>query len=893
MAIAPGTRLGPYVVNSLIGVGGMGEVYQATDTNLSRSVAIKVLPDSMAADADRVARFDREAKTLAALSHPNIALIYGVERSDRQLALIMELVDGETLADRISSGPIPVDEALAIAKQIAGALEAAHEQGIVHRDLKPANIKLRPDGQPKVLDFGLAKAMDSVADGATMAITSPALVTGAGLILGTAAYMAPEHAKGRSVDKRADIWAFGVILYEMVTGKPLFAGETVVETLAAVVTKAPDLSLAPAAVRPLLQATLEPDPRRRLRDIGDAFRFLELAPPQPVSRARQSRALMTGLGAAAVLASLLAAFIWIQRPSPPNSEPLRLQINFPPGASPDAGMALSPDGRRLAFFVVDPKGQRSVWVRELDSFEARPLPGTENVFTVPLFWSYDSRSLGFVSERGVQRVNVVGGGDPAVISSLGEIGADWSADGTIIFGTNPAARAGGGGGLFRVAAGGGEAVPVTVVDTARGEYAHHHPRFLPDGRRFLYLRTMRPQDRSGIYVGSLDTTPENQSTDRLLATEYGPVFFVPSPGRTSGLLFFQRDNMLLAQPFDPERVALTGEPIQVASPVGVFIDRALFYVSRGGTILYTTSATALTRQLTWVDRGGKVLNTVGSTATLNEAALSPDGTQAAVAIPDLLSSSARIDLWIWNLVRGTQTLFASGDAQFGPVWSADGTRLVFTNGNALYERPRTALEDARLISRATPGDQIRSTSWSADGRFILVNRENPQAGRDIWAVSRADGTAAPLIVTPAVERDAQFSPDGKWIAYTMIDSSGQNVYVTGVDASSQTLRAGGGPWRVSAGGGRDARWRADSRELYYAGPESMMSVPVFTDAGFAVGAPTALPAFSTTAGVLGGRLGFVDVSADGKRFLDARSVDVPTTRAPANVLLNWKPIAPR
>jgi Tol biopolymer transport system component len=282
---------------------------------------------------------------------------------------------------------------------------------------------------------------------------------------------------------------------------------------------------------------------------------------------------------------------------------------------------------------------------------------------------------------------------------------------------------------------------------------------------------------------------------------------------------------------------------------------------------------------------------VGSTATLNEAALAPDGTHVAVAVPDLLSSSARIDLWIWNLVRGTQTLFATGVDSFGPVWSADGTRMVFTNGNAVYERPLTALEDARLILRAPTGDQIRSTGWSPDGRFILINRQNPQAGRDIWAVSRADGTAVPLIVTPGVERDAQFSPDGKWIAYTVVDSSGQNVYVTGVDASSRTLKVGGGPWRVSPGGGRDPQWRADSRELYYAGSESMMSVPVFTDSGFTVGQPTALPAFSTTAGAFGGRLGFVAVSADGKRFLDARAVDAPTTRAPANVLLNWKPPA--
>ena len=889
MTLTPGARLGSYEIAAAIGAGGMGEVYRATDSRLKRVVAIKVLPAAVAADADRLARFQREAEVLASLNHPNVAAVYGLEKTPDCTALVMEFIDGDDLSQRIAGGAIPMDEALAIAKQIAAALEAAHEQGIVHRDLKPANIKVRPDGSVKVLDFGLAKAMEpAVADGATAAITSPAL-TGVGTILGTAAYMAPEQAKGRSVDKRADIWAFGVILYEMVTGKPLFAGDTVVETLAAVVTKAPDLSLAPAAVRPLLRATLESDPRRRLRDIGDAFRLLETTTPRSEPIARQSRALVVGLALAAIAALVVAGFAWTRPPAAQASAPLRLQINFPPGASPDAGMALSPDGRRLAFIVVDPKGLQSVWMRELDSFEARPVPGTENVQTVPLFWSHDSRWLAFVSDGGLQRVNVVEGGDPVVVRPGGEIGGDWNAEGSIIFGTNPANRDGGRGGLFRVPAAGGDLVPLTVVDTARGDYAHHHPTFLPDGRRFLYLRTARPQERSGIYLGSLDTKPENQSTERLIATEYGPVFFVQSPDSASGLLFFLRDNVLLAQRFDPERVALSGDPIRVASPVGSFIDRALFSVSRGGTIVYTTSATALTRQLAWVDRDGKVLNSVGSAATLQEVALSPDGASAAVAIPDLLSSSARTELWIWNLARGTQTLFSIGTGVFAPVWSADNTRLAFTDGNNLYERPVTALEDARLIFRAAPGDQIRPTAWSPDGRIILVSRENPQAGRDIWAVSRADGKATPLIFTPAAERDGRFSPDGKWVAYTGVDASGQNVYVTGVDNSSGTVKVAGGPWRVSSGGGRNPIWRADSHEIHYEGPESMMAVPVFTDAGFTVGSASVLPAFTTTTRMLATRTGFIDVTADGKRFLVARSVDAPTTRAPVHVLLNWRP----
>ena len=562
-------------------------------------------------------------------------------------------------------------------------------------------------------------------------------------------------------------------------------------------------------------------------------------------------------------------------------------------------MALSPDGKRVAFVMVNAQGERSAWVRDLDSFEARPVRGAENTLTNPLFWSDDSRWLGFSSGNAVRKANVVEGGDPIPIVEGGQIGASWNADGTLVYGTNPGRNSGGA--IFRVPAAGGEPTPLTVVDTARGEVAHHHPTFLPDGHRFLYLRAARPQERSGIFVGSLDKKPEEQSPERLIATAYGPVFFVQSRTSAGGLLFYLRDNTLMAQPFDPDRVALAGDPIAVASPVGSFIDRALFYVSRHGTIVYTTSATVLTQQLTWFDRRGTVLSTVGAPATLSNVALSADGTKAVVVKIDLASASFRRELWIWDLVRGTQTVFASGAGAYRAVWSPDNTRLAFAaDFTELYERSVTGLDEPRLLLRGTPNDQLQPTSWSPDSRVILFSRQNPQTGTDIWALSRGEKDPVPLIQTRAAEGDARFSPDGKWIAYTVSEAPGQSeVYVTAVLATAPTLKVGGGPWRVSSGGGGNAHWGADSREIYYEGPQSTMVVPVVTDAGFAVGPATPVTGVETTAGAGGtgagspaSRMELVDVSADGKRLLFTRPVgNTGTTRAPVNVLLNWSPPA--
>ncbi|MBD0324707.1 MAG: PD40 domain-containing protein, partial [Aldersonia sp.] len=515
------------------------------------------------------------------------------------------------------------------------------------------------------------------------------------------------------------------------------------------------------------------------------------------------------------------------------AEVLRLQINLPPNAQPDVAMQLSPDGRRLAFVVVGEDGSRNAWIRDLETLDARPLRGAENLATSPIFWSPDSRWLAFSVAGELRRVNVVDGGDPVAIAPAGQIGAGWNAEGTIVFGTNPGPW--GSGALYRVSATGGERVQVTKVDPARGEYAHHHPQFLPDGRHFLYLRATRPESRSGIYVGSIDSSPDQQSTEQLIATPYGPVFFMRAGADGDGLLLYLRNTTLMAHRFDPGRLALSGDPMPVASPVGSFIDRALFSVSEDGTIVYTSSANVLTRQLTWVDATGVVLSTIGAPAVLSDVVLSRDGTRAAATILDLDSPSARNELWVWDLARGTQSLLSDqSQPPSSPAWSFDNTRLAFAvsteSGPEVYERSASGLEDARLLLRATDGGRVEPTSWSPDGQFILLTRESVETGADIWALSRETGMAAPVIRTSSTERDAQFSPDGRWIAYRVTDGDGQpQVYVTAVQATSPALRVGGGPWRVSNGLGQFPRWRADGREIYYAGPASIVAVPVFTD----------------------------------------------------------------
>ena len=614
MSLAPGTRLGPYKVTAQIGAGGMGEVYRATDTNLARQVAIKVLPEAVAADAERLTRFDREAKTLAALNHPNIAAIYGLEKSAGTTALVMELVEGPTLADRIEKGPIPIDEALPIAKQIAEALEAAHEQGIIHRDLKPANIKVRPDSTVKVLDFGLAKAMESAGSSAVNTsraptITTPAM-TQAGMILGTAAYMSPEQAAGTPVDRRADIWAYGVILWEMLSGQRLFGGDTVVHTLADVLRRSIEFDKldVPAPINTLLRRCLDRDAKTRLRDIGEArvaiAKYL-IDPASGTEVPRRPRPIYRWVAwaAAAVLATIaLGIGGWVFRQTPPGSLS-RFEAPLPENVTPYDEVSVSPDGRRLVFAAIAPDG---LWLRDFDALEWRRLPGTEGASTP--FWSPDSRYVGFTVDTKVRKVDTTGG-PPETVASLPNTshgtGGTWNQNGDIVLGSW---GGGSGGPLWTVSQAGGSARAVTQVDVSKGEFVHTWPTFLPDGKHFLYFRS-GPPDVEGMYVGSLDVDAVDQSRQRILTTSVPAVY-------ANGYVFFPRAGTLMAQPFDARRLELHGVPVPVAQDVQItWYSTGVFSVSGNGVLAYRTASASGTFQLAWVDRQGKTLSTFGPPGT--------------------------------------------------------------------------------------------------------------------------------------------------------------------------------------------------------------------------------------------------------------------------------------
>ena len=853
----------------------MGAVYRATDTGLDRQVAIKVLPDAFAQDAERLVRFEREAKTLAALNHPHIAAIYGLERSSGTQALVMELVEGDDLSQRIARGAIPLDEALSIAKQIAAALEAAHEQGIIHRDLKPANIKVRADGSVKVLDFGLAKAMEPAAgDGATAAITSPAL-TGVGTILGTAAYMAPEQAKGRGVDKRADIWAFGVILYEMVTGRPLFAGETVMETLAAVVTKAPDLTLAPTAVRPLLRATLESDPRRRLRDIGDAFRLLDTPPPHaeppPSSPARSVRVWQ---GVAVLMAAIaLGIGAWVFRLTPAGS-PGRFEA---PGPEKEAlsYVSVSPDGRTLAGTAL----ATGVWLRDLDALEWRRLPGTEGASS--LFWSPDSRYVGFiVGGNTLRRVDTTGG-PPETLTSLPAATLDagtWNRQGDIVLGS----WAGGSGGpLWRVPPAGGAATALTQVDLSKEEYVHTWPRFLPDGTHFLYFRS-GPPDVEGMYVGSLDVDAANQSRQRILATDVPALF-------ANDNLIFLREGTLMAQPFDPRRLELQGVPVPVAEEVGItWYSTATFAVS-DGVLVYWTATPPGTFQFTWVDRQGKTLGTVGPPGTDVLITLSPDGRRA-------VSKDAPYgepgDLWMLDLASGRRTRFTFGkDVYSTAVWSPDGARIAYSAGrlgDTIYEKAASGLGDGQVLLKER-GLRHYPTSWSRDGRFLLYHTENaPKTGYDQWALSLSDRRSHLMLGETFNEWAGVFSPDMRWIAYASLETRTlSEVFVRPFRVSAQTGQpsVGEGKWQISKDNGNWPQWRIDREIAFNSAPSgtAAFAAPVnATSTAFESGVPERLP-FPASRGVIT----TPQSTPDGQRFLIQVPLDQPAPRRSMSLVLNW------
>jgi Tol biopolymer transport system component len=888
MSIAPGTRLGSYEVVAQIGAGGMGEVYRAHDTKLARDVAIKILPANFVNDPERLSRFQREARMLAALNHPNIATIYGLEQSDGVTCLVMELVPGETLAERVKAGPTAIEEALKIAAQIAEALEAAHEKQIIHRDLKPANVKVTPEGKVKVLDFGLAKAFegDAANEDPSNSPTLSRAATMQGVILGTAAYMSPEQARGKSVDKRTDIWAFGCVLYELLTGKQAFDGEDITEILAAVVKIDPDWNLLPEntphIIRKLLRRCLQKDKTLRLRDAGDARLEIHEALTTPVSAEPvkpQEKSFLRNDRAAwsiAALAILVAALGWgafaYLRHAPETAQPVRFFIS-PPGtgqlamtASTASGavvgpLAISPDGRRIAIVTTGADGKSQLWVRSLDTLVAQALAGTEGAFQP--FWSPDSRFIGFFADGKLKKIEV-SGGPPITLSDAPDPRAGtWNRDGVIVFAPAPSSA------LQRVSAAGG--VPTTATTLAQGETVHMRPFFLPDGQHFLY----RPSTGPGggpTYVSSLNSAERKFLFD----ADSSNVAY------SEGHLLFLRETTLMAQPFDAQRLVLMGDAFPIAENIresGTTNPTGVFSVSENGVLAYQTGTATTGDQLMWLDRTGKQTGLLGDPALYSDLELSPDGKRASFSIIDQAGKGR--DIWFYDLARGLRTRFTFGpETALTSIWSPDGSRIVFNINRKghfdLYQKSSSGAGTEEVLLEDNL-DKI-PFSWSPDGRFILYRAGAGQTGRGLFLLPLSgDHKPVRFLNTKFEEGFGQFSPDGRWVAYRSDESGRSEVYVA-------PFPGPGGKWQISTAGGTLPRWRRDGTEIFYLAPDDTMMAATVDGKGATFEVHAVKPLFETHI-AMGGRYQYA-VSADGQRFL-INTVPEQAASAPITVVLNW------
>jgi eukaryotic-like serine/threonine-protein kinase len=889
MSLAPATHLAHYRIVAKLGAGGMGEVWRAVDTRLDREVAIKVLPAAFARDAERLRRFEQEARATSALNHPNILTVYDIGTAPDENGgapfIVAELLAGVELRALLDGGALPVPRAVDYARQVAAGLSAAHEKGVVHRDLKPENLFVTTDDRVKILDFGLAKLRAPRAGGVASDAPTQRQITGPGVIMGTVGYMSPEQVRGQEADHRSDIFSFGLVLYEMLSGRRAFNGASVADVMSAILKEEPpELGEANAKVGPQLEKIvrrcLEKKPERRFQSASDlGFALEALATPSsssgssnavlttpagaPVRGASRERGWMIATGVLALIALAALSVSYFNRPST-DARAVRLTFTPPENLAYENGLfdrvVVSPDGQKLAFTGRSADGRRQLYVRPLDSAEAQLLPGTDD--PIDPFWSPDSRSLGFGSQGKLKRVDLAGGRPQTLCSAIRFNGGSWNRDGVVIFAPNEVS------GVFQIPATGGEPKQVTSRSSAQAS-AHRNPYFLPDGRHFLY------QEGTSVFVGSLNSKDVKQ-----LLSDGAPAIYAPP-----GWLLFVSNGALRAQRFDATRLELKGEAVALTKSADLSVIRGLpLSVSENGVLIWEGDKRR-DAQLGWVDRAGRqgdaidaqVKGGVGETLRL-----SPDGKRLAVtrADPQLLNQ----DIWVIDLARDLPTRLTFDPArEVNPIWSPDGSRVAYFSiqRGGIYQRAANGAGPEELLLEVK---SIATSDWSPDGRFILYSQLNEQTDRDVWALPLAESRQVyPLLNSEFDEYRAQLSPDGRWLAYVSNESGGFEIYVQPFTADG---KLGGDKVRISTGGGNQPRWRRDGQELFYvAGDRQMMAVGVQTSgATFERSAPKAL--FQTRILTdMPMQLGFLyDVTADGQRFLIRSQVGEAT---PVSVILNW------
>lgn len=872
MPLTPGTRLGPYAIESALGAGGMGEVYLAVDTRLDRSVALKILPGHLSSDPDRRARFEREARVISNLSHPNICTLYDVGREGGVDFLVMEHLDGETLADRLARERMSLEQVLKIGAEIAAALDRAHRSGVVHRDLKPGNVMLTKTGA-KLLDFGLAKIAGDPAEntmatltGVRTAAQTDKPLTEQGTILGTFQYMAPEQLEGREADARTDLFALGALLYEMVTGRKAFEGKSQASLIGAIMhSEPPPISsldpLNPPALDRLIKACLTKDREERIQTAHDVLLQLrwiaeggsQAGVPAPVSHRRRTRertawAVSAGLALACVA---LAAALFL-RPAPERMTK-RFRIAVPAGATAVDGVQISPDGRNLAFAAVDSTGRGMLWVQSLSALEAAPLAGTEGAGRP--WWSPDGRHLAYIAQGKLRKIALAGGPPQTICDAGSGFDGTWGKD-TMLFDGGPSDP------IRRVAAGGGVAAEAVTRDSLSVGW----PSFLPDGRHFLYLVI---GGDNALMLGSVD----GSAGVPLGITRTSRAQYVPP-----GYLLFVRDRTLLAQPFDTAKRKVRGEPVPVAEDVwAAGSGLADFSASNDGTLVYRTGG-GYVSEAVWVDRDGRDLERVAAASAYANPCLAPDGRRFVVRDSD--AESGDDDLWTVDPARGTKTRLTFGiPGVTSAVWSADGQGIYYSSeekggGQDVFRKAASGAGASELVYASPVDDYVSDVS--RDGKYLAVVTFGNETFADVVAVSLEDGRVIPVAVSPAWEGPARFSPDGRWIAYASSESGREEVYV-------QSFRGPPGKWQISNQGGASPAWRGDGGEIYYLGLDSRITaVEVSAADSFTAGVPRPLFATRLTEA---GYWGFLP-SADGKRFFLLRP-EAKESVSPTMILLDW------